>query len=125
MITLTHSEAFAYDLLAIAAIKAVRNHSDKTVTELSRLELEISRQVGWDRHEEVMTSPEYAHLYKVNDEMYMRIDELKARGEQPGDASYIDDRVYQRYLAKQALQAAHFPGSELTEQKFGYGKDVK
>lgn len=125
MITLTHSEAFAYDLLAIAEIKAARSDSGRAVFSAHALDEEIERQVGAKKHEVVLESPEYAHLMKVNDEMYVRIDELKARGEQPGDARYIDDRVYQRYLAKQALQAAHFPGTVLTEQKFGYGKEIR
>lgn len=120
MIHLTHSEAFAYDLLSIADIKYVKTKAETAWSNFATLRDEIVAQIGDEKHRNVVDSPEYEQLYRVNHEMYVRIDELKARGEQFGDARYIDDRVYQRYLAKQALQKAHFPEQPLTEQKFGY-----
>lgn len=121
MISLPLSEAFCYDMLAIASIKASFNpHNQQAATNMDALAIDIARQVGYDRHNAVVASPEYRSLLRVNREMYMRIDELKARGEQIGDAVYIDDRVYQRFLAKQALQKRWFPEEPLTEQKMGY-----
>ncbi len=120
-IYLSHSAGFAYDLLAIAAIKARRNpDSTDAKGNLMTLDYEIQQQVGVLLHEQVCASPEYARVVQVNDEIYVRIDELKARGEQPGDARYVDDRVYQRYLAKVALQERWFPGVKLSETKHGY-----
>ncbi len=121
IIYLSHSASFAYDLLAIAAIKARRNPDDNAAKgNLMMLEDEIQRQVGILHHEQVCASEEYRELYRVNDEIYVRIDEIKARGEQLGDARYVDDRVYQRYVAKRGLQEKWFAGTALSEQKFGY-----
>ncbi len=121
MISILHSEAFAYDLLAIAAIKAARNPADNEAKgNLMVLDDEIRRQVGTLWHEQVFASEEYRDLMRVNDEMYIRIDEIKARGEKLGDARYVDDRVYQRFTAKRALQTKWFPAGRFTEQKFGY-----
>lgn len=121
-VTLEHDAAFVYDMLAIATIKVVYNPSDpKAITVVTDLISKLERQIGAEKHLQVVGSPEYADLYRVNAEMYVRIDELKLRGEQPGDAKYIDDRVYQRWLAKKNLQERHF-GSTVSEQKFGYDK---
>jgi hypothetical protein len=123
VIKLSLSEAFAYDLLAIADIKTLRNVGNYQASlACADLDDEIAQQVGYNHHCAVLASDEYAALRKVNDEMYVRIDELKARGEQLGDAVYIDSRVYQRFLAKQALQKRWFPDQPLTEQKMGYGE---
>lgn len=120
-IYLAHSPAFAYDLLAIAAIKARHNPDDTTAKEnLLLLDEAIQQQVGVMLHEQVCASPEYQRLYQVNDEMYIAIDALNANGESHGIATYINDRVYQRFLAKQALQAKWFSGTTLTETKHGY-----
>lgn len=119
-ITLEHDASFVYDMLAIATIKAVHNPLDLNAgLNIARLVGEIEPQVGKEKHFEVIGSPEYAELYRVNEEMYVRIDELKKRGEQLGDAKYIDDRVYLRWLAKKNLQERLF-GAGVVEQKFGY-----
>ena len=123
MITLSLSEAFAYDLLAIADIKSLRNPGNAQAAQIcTDLDDEIARQVGLLKHTEVLHSEEYSALRLVNDEMYIRIDELKARGERMGDAMYIDSRVHKRFLAKQALQQRGFPAEPLKEQKMGYGE---
>ena len=94
MITLSVSEAFAYDMLAIASIKVVKNPMNLAAADnVTQLIREIGEQVGWDKQWCVLASREYLDLYNVNHEMYVRIDELKQRGEQPGDAVYIDSRV--------------------------------
>ena len=118
---LSHPAAFAYDLLAIAAIKARRNPDDNAAKgNLMALDCEIQGQVGPMHHEHVCASPEYLDLLRVNDEMYVAIDAMNEKGEMHGMATYINDRVHQRYLAKVALQKAWFAGTAMTEQKFGY-----
>ena len=122
-IYLSHSASFAYDLLAIAAIKARRNpDNDEAKGNLMVLDNDIQQQVGILHHEQVCASQEYHDLLRVNDEMYVAIDELNAKGEMHGMATYINDRVHQRYVAKGALQKVWFPGTGLSEQKFGYSK---
>ena len=96
---LSHPAAFAYDLLAIAAIKALHNpDSNEAKGNLMLLEDEIQRQVGALLHEQVCASVEYANLFKVNEEMYVAIDALNEKGEMHGMATYINDRVHQRRL---------------------------
>ncbi len=125
MIKISLDESYAYDMLAIAGIKSDKNMNrrNKQADEnYSRLCDEIEDQVGHGKHLGVICSKEFGHLSTVNEEMYNRIDEMKARGEQLGDATYIDSRVFARYQAKKALQDKWFPDSPLTEQKFGYDK---
>ncbi len=122
-IYLSHPAAFAYDLLAIAAIKARRNPNDNAAKgNLMELDCAIQGQVGSMHHEQVCASPEYLDLLRVNDEMYVRIDEMKLREATGEDARYVDDRVFQRFVAKGRLQKEWFPGTAMTEQKFGYAK---
>jgi hypothetical protein len=121
MISLTLSEAFGYDLFAIASIKACHNPAnDAAQSAAESLSAELARQVGRDLHYSVLGSAEFKRLREVNDEMYVRIDELKERAATGEDALYIDNRVYQRYLAKQALQQRWFPDQPMTEVKYGY-----
>jgi hypothetical protein len=122
MISLAVSEAYAYDMLAIATLKMGMNPKDgKAKENMLQLADQMIGQLGDERYLEVLESEEYEALYRVNREMYIRIDELKQREERVGDARYIDNRVYQRFLAKMALQKRWFPEAPLTEQKMGYG----
>lgn len=118
MITLDLSESYCYDMLAILAVKLNQTLDDKTRVEYIRMSDRIAAQVP--NHQEVVRSPEYNRLYEVNREMFVRIDELKQRKPTGEDAQYIDDRVYARFKAKQALQARWFPDQPLTEIKYGY-----
>lgn len=119
-VTLTHDASFVYDMLAIASIKSARNPTNiAALRHVALLIGELQSQLGDEKHFSIIGSKEYRDLYAVNDEMYVRIDELKIRGEQPGDAKYIDDRVYLRWQAKKNLQEKWF-GESVEEQKFGY-----
>lgn len=124
MINLSLSEAYVFDMLAIASIKAMRVSRDDIQSpawkERQRLEDAIISQIGPDLFECILNSPEYARLYEVNDQMFVRIDEMKLREPTGEDARYIDDRVFARFKAKQALQARWFPNEQMTETKHGY-----
>ncbi len=115
------SAAFCYDLLAIAAIKALHNpDNDEAKGNLMELDNDIQQQVGTMHHEHVCASEEYIALLRVNDEIYVRNDEIKARPITAEDMAYTDGKVGERWRAKRALQTKWFPSSRLTEQKFGY-----
>lgn len=121
MIYLSHPEAFAYDLLAIAAVKAQHNlDNDEAKGYLMELDNDIQQQVGVMHHEQVRASEEYQVLLQVNDEIYVRNDLIKTRPPTGEDMAYTDGKVGERWRAKRALQAKWFPSSRLTEQKFGY-----
>lgn len=122
-IYLAHPAGFAYDLLAIAAVKAARNPDNAEAKEnLLLLDEAIQAQVGTLLHEQVCASPEYAALLEVNDAIYVRNDLIKTRPPTGDDMAYTDGKVGERWRAKAALQAKWFPGTRFTEQKFGYDK---
>ena len=120
MINITVSEGYAYDLLAISQIKSDKNPKDSNASKnFDLLSKEICRQVGAELHFKILKSKEYERLYSVNEEIYLKIDQLKALGERYGDAIFIDSKNYERWVAKSNLQKIWFNQS-VTEQKFGY-----
>lgn len=119
--TLVHDTAYVYDMFAISSIKCEFNSHDSKVLEAqTQLYYTLLDQQGFHDHYQITESEEYQDLYAVNKEMYVRINEMKTREPTGEDAKYIDDRVYQRFLAKKALQEKFFPSSPLTETKHGY-----
>lgn len=120
-VTLVHDMAYAYDMLAIACIKVVYNPQDhKALAGYLDLNTTLEQQQGELDHDAITSCDEFARLSQVNQEMYIRINEMKLREATGEDAKYIDDRVYQRFLAKKALQERFFPANPLTETKHGY-----
>lgn len=119
MIQISVDEAVAFDMLAILSIKSRKNPIPSLFANELALSAEIEHQLG-DRYMAVMESSEYDRLYQTNLRVFDRIDLLKSRGEQPGDATFIDQENYQRWLCKRDLQRQFFPGSPFTEQKLGY-----
>ncbi len=118
---LTHDTAFVYDLLSIAAVKVRKNpNSQLAFDSYIKLVETLREQHGQDDHLIIVDSPEYKELFRINEEMYTRIDECKTRAATGEDFYYIDDRVYERWLAKKKLQEKFFLGASLSEQKFGY-----
>jgi len=123
MIRISVDEAAAYDMLAILSIKIVVNGGNDVMPSRvveERLTSEAVASLGESLHGEIMSSPEYKRLLRANLAVFDRIDLIKTRGEQLGDATYIDQQNYQRYLCKKALQERFFPQSSITEQKLGY-----
>lgn len=120
-VTLIHDMAYAYDMLTIACIKLLHNPQDhKALAGYLDLNSSLERQQGEADHAVITSCDEFIRLNRVNTEMYIRINEMKLREATGEDAKYIDDRVYQRFLAKKALQQRWFPSSPLTETKHGY-----
>lgn len=67
-IYLAHPPGFAYDLLAIAAVKAAHNPDNAEAKEnLLLLDEAIQAQVGVLLHEQICASQEYAALLAVNE----------------------------------------------------------
>lgn len=120
MIKITHDYGYAYDLLAIAQIKKDKNSSNEKATiNFQKLSKEIEVQVGTELHFKILKSKEYQYVYSVNEEIYLKIDQLKSFGEKHGDAIFIDSKNFERWVAKSNLQKIWFDQS-ITEQKFGY-----
>jgi hypothetical protein len=77
---------------------------------------EIKEQVGAQKMNEILDSPEYKNLVDKNEEVFEAVDLAKIDAV---PASLVDKLNYQRYLAKQAIQKKFF-GAEIKEQKIGY-----
>ena len=123
MIKISVDEARAYDEWVILQLKIVTNEGTSPVDLYfaeERLLKEIKEQVGVERHNTIQKSREFLRLLGANSMVFDRIRTMKADGERPGDATYIDQHNYQRYLYKKALQEKFFPNSKLTEVKLGY-----
>jgi hypothetical protein len=119
-IKLFHDAAFVYDFLSVYQIKFEKNKNDENACKnFQILNDDIASQVGYKKHDQIVDSEEYIYLLKINREIYEKIDNIKANGEELGDAIYIDNKNYQRWIAKNKLQQVWFK-TQLTEQKFGY-----
>lgn len=118
MICLTVDEGYAYDFLSIAAVKANRVPSHQNSVNLSRTAQDLISQLGEAKHDEIIASPEYSRLQRVNDELFTLVDLAKTDAVKASD---VDREVYNRWLAKKALQERFFPNARFSEQKIGYG----
>lgn len=121
MIKISVDEAYAYDMLAILEIKYKKmNLSLESLNNHYELQETLRKEVGAQRHSEIVLSKEFQRLYDANLKIFERIDEIKEREIHSSDATYIDNMNYERYLAKKTLQEKFFPTQKLTEQKIGY-----
>ena len=117
MIKISVDEATAYDMLSILALK-ILNGSKEAERPHLWLSVELEQQIG-HRHYQIVSSPEYEALFQANERVFERINAIKVL-EEAGDATYIDQQNYQRYLCKKRLQKSFFSESKLTEVKLGY-----
>lgn len=121
MIRISLDEAYVFDMLSIITIKLKYNKDNKQISDsMDRMMWEIGSQIGIQCFNAVVESKEFKSLIKANKEIFDRINAIKQRGEKLGDATFVDMRNYDRFLAKKALQKKFFPGKDFTEQKFGY-----
>lgn len=115
--------SYAYDFLSIYEVKAAMCPTDKiSVKNVKQTREFLIRQLGQNVNEVIMESEEYEELLQVNLQLYQQVDAVK---ENPCLGKVVDDLVYKRRLAKIALQEKFFPGTELSERKFGYGTSEK
>ena len=124
MILLPVDEARGFDELSIATLKVL---TSSTACEGYNLVMEaVCRQIGAAKVDEIVESPEYAELHRLNGLVFAAINRLAAEGEHPGDYTAMNGPKglnHQRWLAKAALQKRFFPTAPLTERKVGYRKD--
>ncbi len=116
MILISVDEALAYDMLSILSIKS--QTKPEVRPDWDRMVAEIVRQVGQEKHDQVMGQA-YPVLWATNSAIFNRIDDLK-KSDDPIEAREIDALNYRRFEIKQQLQKQFFPDQPLTEQKLGY-----
>lgn len=120
MIKISHDYGYVYDLLAITQIKRDKNPNNSRASEnFNALSEEIKNQVGDELHSKILKSKEYQIVYSVNEEIYLKLEQLKTHGEKPGDAIFVDSKNYERWVVKCNLQKIWFD-KDVKEQKFGY-----
>jgi hypothetical protein len=119
MIQVTVDVGYAYDMHSIALVKCHKVPSARSEINWGRIDLDILNQLGRDLHSTILDSPEYKRLYEVNLFLYQLVDLAKTDAVK---ASEVDQGVYERWLAKKALQEKFFPATRYQEQKFGYAQ---
>ncbi len=115
--TLSVSWGYAWDYLSILEVKNNKTQITQAINNYIACYSEIEAQIGTKRMVEAKASEEYAYLYTVNRELFELVDAVKKN---PCLGKELDDKVYERYKAKMALQNKFFPDSKLSEIKVGY-----
>lgn len=121
MIKIGVDEGYAYDMLAIQAVKHEKAPSPKSGAAITQLACDIIAATTTEGHIGVICSKEHQDLIDTNRKLFELIDELNKH---PADCSCYGCQVnrlnYIRFLYKRALQAKFFPENAPTEQKLGY-----
>lgn len=114
MISILVDEGYAYDYLAILAVKAKKINTNKTLDAKNQCNEFLMNQVGEDKHLDILKSKAFTDLFNVNSETFDAVE--KARyGEI--SAKEVDDLNMKRYHCKVALQNKFFPNIQTTEFK--------
>lgn len=114
MITILVDEGYAYDYLAILSVKRKKLKTDKALETRDQCSEFIMKQVGEDKHLDILFSQEFIDLFSVNSETFDAVE--KARyGEI--SAKEVDDLNMKRYNCKIALQNKFFPQQKISELK--------
>lgn len=116
-ISLLVDAGYAYDFLSILNVKINKSNTAIAKSNFDEQDSIISSQVGSDLHKKIMSSEYYKHLYLVNSKLFDLVELVK---KDPCLGKQVDDMVYERFKAKQALQNKFFPSSSYSEQKIGY-----
>lgn len=118
MIPINLQEAECFDRHSILFIKKSKSIDiyGQVTKELYELEQQISLSIGYDKAKRIVESEQYKELLRINSKLYNYVDRAK---KDEVLASEVDAEVFNRHLAKKALQKAFF-NDELTEVKIGY-----
>jgi hypothetical protein len=114
MITILVDEGYAYDYLAILAVKSKKLKTDKSLEIRDQCSEFIMEQVGEDKHLNILSSKEFVDLFNINSETFDAVE--KARYGKIS-AKEVDDLNMKRYNCKVALQNEFFPQQKISELK--------
>jgi hypothetical protein len=107
MISIIVDEGYAYDYLAILAVKGNKQYHDTTYEH-------IESQIGRELHKKIIESREFHDLYEANVQTFNAV-ELARYWEI--SAKEVDKRNMERYTCKVALQNKFFPNNKILETK--------
>jgi hypothetical protein len=88
----------------------------KVISEIEFTQDILNQNLGRELAVKIYKSEEYQKLYDVNNLLYKLVDKVKS---DPSVGTEIDAGVYERHLAKKALQKKFF-NEEFREVKTGY-----
>lgn len=114
MIKILVDEGYAYDYLAILAVKAKKINTNKTLDTKNQCNEFLMNQVGEDKHLDILKSKAFTDLFNINSETFDAVE--KARYGKIS-AKEVDDLNMKRYHCKVALQNKFFPNIQTTEFK--------
>lgn len=112
MINLEVDEGYAFDYLAILAVKKERIDGQRE--KFHECARNLRMQVGRDLWDVIVASEEYENLIEENRKTFDAVDQ--ARYGSIG-AKEVDECNMKRYQAKVAFQKRFFPQKEITEAK--------
>ena len=111
---------YAFDFLSIFEVKMTKNESPINIKNFNETFHHIAGQFNQiSDFLKIYDSVEYDNLYNVNFHLFELVDKAK---DDSVKASEVDAGVWNRYLAKKALQDKFFPDIKTNEQKIGYIK---
>lgn len=114
MITILVDEGYAYDYLAILAVKHEKINNNKTIEARDLCSEHLLDQINEEKHLEILSSQEFKNLFNANYEIFEAVE--KSRYGQIS-AKEVDNLNMKRYHCKVALQNKFFPSIEVTELK--------
>lgn len=116
--TITLDWGCIFDILSICNVKVNLCTSKSHRNEQNFVELggEIEKQIGEYKYAEIMDSPAYQDLYEINAKIFDLVNQVKRK---PEIGKEIDEKNYERFVAKNNLQNAFF-NSNISEVKDGY-----
>lgn len=116
MLKISLDEAYVFDMLAVFDVKIKKLTGEKLLLTLEKyadMANEVIEQIGVDKYNEIILSPEFKRMIDANMRVFELIDESK---NDTGLAKTTDDANYDRHVAKMDLQKQFF-NSSLTEVK--------
>lgn len=114
MISIMVDEGYAYDYLSILWVKHMKFNNQASLKARRDCDVFLEKQVGEDKHLDILSSVEFGELIKANHETFDAVE--KARyGEI--SAKEVDDLNMKRFYCKMALQNKFFPSSSMNEVK--------
>jgi len=109
----TVDAAYAFDMLAIAQIKAEKIDSIDANWRFQDLENEIRHQISEELFYKIILSKEYTEVYNANLIVWEMVRDSR---DNKVTAQEVDNANYDRHIKKMSLQHKFF-NSELTEEK--------
>jgi len=118
MLKISLDEGAVFDMLSVLEVKSKKTFNDKekekkVFSALKLMLFEVGEQIGTEKTDLILNSPEYKELVEANDETFCLVDLAKRNA---CKAKEVDDCNTKRYNIKVKLQQKWF-GSEAFEQK--------